>query len=148
MLDASPSVRAYSAIATKPLSERERRFVVAFVGSAAGNATKAAELAGYASVSAGVLGHRLLKKDNVRVAISQKVERSETTAIADRQERLEFLTGVIRDTAAPLFARLKACDQAAKMHGEYIQRVELGSTDLLDLLVGKDEPKQLTGRVM
>ena len=62
------------------LSEKERRFVDAYLGSAAGNATKAARLAGYAARSAHVAAARLLKKDKVKAAIAARQAKAAASA--------------------------------------------------------------------
>src|SRR5688572_16307968 len=51
------------------LSERERRFVHAYVGEAAGNGAKAAIIAGYSPNGAKVTANRLLTRINVRDAV-------------------------------------------------------------------------------
>lgn len=56
----------------KPPSERERRFIEAFMGEAAGNATEAARLAGYSPKSARRIGTRLSSKVHIRAAIEQR----------------------------------------------------------------------------
>jgi phage terminase small subunit len=60
---------------TQTLSERERRFVSAYVGKAAGNATVAAKLAGYSAKSARRIGTRLSSKVHVRSAIGAAQEK-------------------------------------------------------------------------
>lgn len=78
-------------MAEKKLSERERRFVEAYMGQAQGNATKAAELAGYSVKSAGRIGFRLSKKVHIQAAIGL------------RQDKLSEKTGV---TAERVIAEL------------------------------------------
>jgi phage terminase small subunit len=55
----------------RPLSEKERRFVDAYMGDAAGNATRAAELAGYSVKSARRIGTRLSSKAHIKSEIGQ-----------------------------------------------------------------------------
>lgn len=57
----------------KKLTFKEQRFVDAYVGTAMGNASKAAIMAGYSERSAGELGRRLLKKVDIKAAISERV---------------------------------------------------------------------------
>lgn len=54
------------------LSEKERRFVDAYLGSSGGNATRAAIAAGYSRHTARQLGARLLSKVHVQAAIAQR----------------------------------------------------------------------------
>lgn len=57
------------------LTAREQRFVNAYLGEAAGNGQKAAELAGYAKKSARITASKLLKKANIRAALANKQSR-------------------------------------------------------------------------
>lgn len=54
------------------LSERERRFIEAYLGAAEGNATKAAVLAGYSEKSARRIGTRLSAKVHIQAAIAER----------------------------------------------------------------------------
>ena len=54
------------------LNERERRFIEAFMGEAAGNATEAAKIAGYSHKTARQIGSRLLSKVDIQEAISNR----------------------------------------------------------------------------
>ncbi len=56
----------------KALTERERRFVEAYMGAAAGNATEAAKLAGYSVKSARRIGTRLSSKVHIRAAMEER----------------------------------------------------------------------------
>lgn len=112
----------------RPLSERERRWVEAFMGEAAGNATKAARLAGYRGNAATLAtqGRRLLRKAQIQEAIKLRV--AEDPAIATRQERQAFWTRVMlgRDEfkKARLADRLKAAELLGKSQGDFIEKHE------------------------
>jgi hypothetical protein len=112
---------------TPKLSERERRFVEAFMGKAAGNATKAAIAAGYSVKSARRSGTRLSTKRHIREAIAAR--QKDDPAVADREERQRFLTSMMRDIEGHPLARLKACDQLSKIGGDYIERHEHAGKD-------------------
>ncbi len=58
----------------KNLSEKERRFVEAYMGEAAGNGAEAARLAGYAISSARQTADRLMSKADIKAAISKRQE--------------------------------------------------------------------------
>lgn len=115
-------VSSHSDMSVK-LSERERRFVEAYMGQAAGNASKAAALAGYSPKTAYQLGSRLLKKVQIRAAIAERQQAD--PLVADRAERQAFLSAMLRDESAHPLARLKACDQLSKMSGDYLERREV-----------------------
>lgn len=69
---AKPKTHNSAPSGTEELSERERRFVEAYMGEAAGNATKAAELAGYSARTARQIGSRLLSKVDIQQVIYQR----------------------------------------------------------------------------
>jgi phage terminase small subunit len=120
-----------------PLSERERRFVEAYMGEAAGNATKAAELAGYSKISARQQGARLCTKAAIRAAIDERT--AADPQIADRTARqrlwsdIAFGRGAYADAA--LKDRLKASELLGKSQADFIERHEhSGQVSLVDLL--------------
>lgn len=108
------------------LSERERRFVEAYMGPAAGNATEAARLAGYSAKTAGSQGSRLLKKANIRQALQTRVEAD--PKVADRAARQEFWSKVMEGRGkfakVPWRDRLKASELLGKSQGDFIERHE------------------------
>jgi hypothetical protein len=73
---------------TEGLTERERRFVAAYIGAANGIAARACEAAGYSAESRGALavqGHRLLCRPRVVAAISAEREKRAGAPSAPRQ---------------------------------------------------------------
>lgn len=111
----------------KKLSERERRFVEAYMGQAAGNGTRAALLAGYGkdAKTARTLAARLLAKVGIREAVADRVAKAETKSIADRAERQEFYTNLMRSPETAERDRLKAAELLGKTQGDFVQKVEL-----------------------
>ena len=79
-------------------------FVLAYVGAAMGNAAEAARMAGYSKSSAKVRGCNLLKRQDIIQAVdmltAHAIERADNqvtrSKIADADEVLEFLSGVMR----------------------------------------------------
>lgn len=108
----------------KKLTERERRFVEAFVGEAAGNGAKAACLAGYAKGSAKVTASKLLTKANVRAALTNLQEKAARASIADAVERDEILSKLLRSDAANPLVRIKAISELNKCHGRHVTKHE------------------------
>lgn len=105
------------------LSERERRFVDAYMGAAAGNATKAAELAGYRPSHARQQGSRLVTKAHIIAEMEARRAKLEQPTIADAKERRELLSEHARSKDNPM-AAIKAMDVLNKMDGEYLERVK------------------------
>lgn len=116
------------------LNLRERKFVEAYLGEAAGNATRAARLAGYSgSYSAlGVAGFENLKKPKIREVIAQLLDQDEL--VAGRVERLRFMTRVMRgeerdqrlnalgeliEVRTPTHVRQRAAEKLAELAGDF-----------------------------
>jgi phage terminase small subunit len=119
-----------------PLTEKQRRFVDAYLGEAMGNATQACALAGYQGdrSTLGVTGHWLLRNPKVRAAIDSRI--ASDPGVATREERQRLLTDIARGVEQPAVffgrkvmqppsavARIRAMDLMSKMAGE--QRVTL-----------------------
>jgi phage terminase small subunit len=108
------------------LNERERRFVEAYMGAAAGNATKAARLAGYSTNTADKHASRLLRKVGIQQAIDQRAKTD--PAVWTREDRLRFWTAVASGRAgfakASLRDRLKASELLGKSQADFVERVE------------------------
>lgn len=124
----------------RKLTEKQRRFVEAYMGEAAGNATEAARLAGYRGNDAtlAAVGAENLKKPLIREAIDSRVASS--PLVATREERQQFYTRVmlgeeqdVRVTATgeeirtypSLKERMKAAELLGKTQGDFLTRVEV-----------------------
>lgn len=97
------------------LNARQRAFVDFYEG----NAAEAARRAGYSVKTARSIGQELLAKPDIREAIRAREEERHTMTIADRRERLAFLTSVMRDETMGAASRLKAADLLCKISGDY-----------------------------
>lgn len=110
------------------LSQRERRFVDAYMGLHVGNATQAAIAAGYSAKTAASIGCRLLRKVKVREAVKARVEQD--PAVADRTRRQSFWSDVMlgagRFKKAALKDRLKASELLGKSQSDFIPRDDAG----------------------
>jgi hypothetical protein len=111
----------------RPLTERERRFVEAYMGAAAGNATKAAHLAGYAKNTAEKQASRLLGKVGIREAIDARA--SSDPAVWTREQRQRFWTAIASGAGnyalASLRDRLKASELLGRSHADFVDRHQL-----------------------
>ena len=99
------------------LTEKQRRFVEAYMGQAAGNATEAARLAGYKQAHS--QGPRLL--ENVGVAAALAERQKNDPAVATREERQAFWTAVMRGEhgGASMSDRLRASELLGKTGGDF-----------------------------
>lgn len=123
---------------TAGLSERERRFIDAYMGPCAGNGTESARVAGYKGSAkvVGVQAARMLARASIQSAIAARRKELASTAIADAQERREVLTTILRSPETDPGARIKAVDVANRMDGVYVERHEVTATVTLAQLLG------------
>ena len=96
----------------------------AFVEAYSGNATEAAEKAGYSKKTAHSQGQRLLKHVEVAEAIKGREQRESRNRIASRQRRQEFWTDTMENADAEMKDRLRACELLGKSEGDFLDRVE------------------------
>jgi hypothetical protein len=122
---------------TRKLTEKQRRFAEAFMGPAAGNATEAARLAGYAGSSAVLaqVGAENLRKPEISAAIAAK--RREDPLVWGREELQRFWSEVAQGKdpgggeAPPWPARLEASKLLGKSQAIFVERVKHeGSVEL------------------
>ena len=107
----------------KPLSERERRFVEAYMST--GNGLHAAKAAGYkgSNASLAVTAARALRRANVQAALTLRAKGD--PAVATRKERQLFWTAVMFAhegyELTPMRDRLKASELLGKSHADFIE---------------------------
>lgn len=150
-----------------PLTERERRFVVAFAGAAAGNATSAARMAGYSDSTQAVLwstASRVLARPRVLDAIREAT--ANDPLVACKEERQRFWSrvmrgdpvmhttdeGVVIEMPPAIKDRLKASELLGKACGDFVERIDLFNHDLskatdeqLARIAGGDDPVKVLG---
>lgn len=103
------------------LSLKEQRFVDAFLGPAAGNATEAAVQAGYGSTrkSAGVLAVRLLANVRIGRAIATRTLGEKRAAILTADERDQLLSEIARKPLNDAKTRIRAISELNKCTGRH-----------------------------
>lgn len=107
------------------LTTKQRRFVEAY----AGNATEAAIAAGYSKKTARVIGMENLTKPAIAEAIRKQEEKLESLRIADREERQEFFTAIMRNADEKTSDRLKAGEILSRIGGDFLDRVDHTNSD-------------------
>ena len=125
------------------LSEKHRRFIDAFMGPCAGNATQAAIRAGYPKSSARRHATRLLSTNvHIHKAIARRVERLEAHGIADAVERDTILSMFARDPRVEVRDRIRAIAELNKCTGRHsTHHVHEGRLTLEELLgQSREEP--------
>jgi phage terminase small subunit len=117
------------------LTDREKGFVDAFLGTCGGNGTQAAIAAGYAPRGARVQACRLLTKANIQFAIAERVNAREDAAIAVADERDRILSVIARDENAEARDRIRAISELNKCTGRHsVQHLHERSRTLEDIL--------------
>lgn len=109
------------------MTEKQRKFVEAYMGQTAGNATEAARLAGYGGDdnALAAAGSRLLRNAKVQRAVQERQEGD--PLIATREERQQFWSAVLRatiDAQVSMADRLKASELLGKAGADFIDRTE------------------------
>jgi phage terminase small subunit len=103
----------------RKLTEKQRRFVEAFLGPAQGNGTRAAQLAGVDRRSAATMAWKWLRKVEVQKALVARQERKEAVGAVTAAEREQIMGEVARDKTLDLTHRLKAVDMLNRCAGAY-----------------------------
>lgn len=117
------------------LTEKQRRFVEAYVGAACGNATEAARLAGYSGNDQTLrqMGFENLTKPDVATAVQKASKPIRTAAIMDQAERQALLTKFAQSDEEETRDRLRSVELLGKMQGDFIERsvVEVKAADAM-----------------
>ncbi len=104
------------------LTLKERRFVDAYLGSAAGNGTQAAlSSAGYTKNrgSAKTLAARLLTKVHIRSAVNARTHRATVASIASAEERDRLLSAIARNENVEPGVRIHAIAELNRCSGRH-----------------------------
>lgn len=107
------------------LTLKQRRFIEAYMGEAAGNGTMAAMKAGYKGnyETLNAIASENLRKPAIAKFIEEQTEND--PLVASRIDRQRFLTAVMRDPEQPVRERLKAVELLGKMQGDFVDRQEV-----------------------
>ena len=132
------------------LTEKQKRFADEYIIS--GNATQSAIKAGYSKKTARFVGAENLTKPNIKNYIDERLAKLESKRIANAQEVLEYLTGVMRgDEKEEVMTeegvsyrepsvkdKLKAAELLGKRHALFTEKQEISanvaSTKLDDII--------------
>lgn len=116
------------------MTHRQHIFIQEYLSSF--NATEAAKRAGYSAKTAYSIGAELLKNPEIQKAIEQHTQQRISSLIADRCERMTFLTGIMRDDNH----RLRACELLSRLDGDFINKssVEVKTDNTLTDLIIKE----------
>lgn len=107
------------------LTTKQRRFVDAYDG----NATQAAIAAGYSPKTARAIGKENLTKPLILAEIKARDTIRSTPLIANRAERQQFWSSVMRDKEQMMRDRLKAAELLGKSEADFVERQEITGRD-------------------
>ena len=114
------------------MNTKRQRFVDAFTGEAAGNASKAAVIAGYSEKTAGQIGYALLKNVEVRQAVdAAQKQRSEQAGIASErilEEVSKIATAEVKVRAGDKMKALELLGKYRKLWDDKQQSSNAGIT--------------------
>ena len=119
-------VQAGLSLERRGLRLKQRLFVEAYLGQAAGNGTEAARLAGYKGSQATLaqVGHENLRKPEISAAVERRVEKSamESDEVLSELSRVARMDPRIPGAAAP---KVRALEILAKIHGLTSERLQI-----------------------
>ena len=105
-----------------------------------GNATRAAQAAGYSKRTAYSIGQENLKKPEIRQAIDAAMTERKNQLIATREQRQQFWTAVMNDGEQDMKHRLRASELLGKSFGDFTEKTEIVSqfpTTLADFMMNE-----------
>lgn len=102
------------------LSMKQRKFVLAYMGPAKGNAREAARTAGYKHVRTSAWD--CVQNSKIMAAL-EEIQRADPL-IASRTERQRALTRIIRDRDTSRKDKVAALNLLSKISGDFVRRVE------------------------
>ena len=113
------------------LTEKQKRFVELYNG----NATEAAQLAGYAPKNAHITGYKLLRDSKIKKALEERLKKADGPHIASREERQAFWTKVFYDENCDMAHRLRASELLAKSNADFVERREVSYPDGIEVRI-------------
>ena len=105
-----------------------------------GNATRAAQAAGYSKRTAYSIGQENLKKPEIRQAIDAAMTEKKNQLIATREQRQQFWTAVMNDGEQDMKHRLRASELLGKSFGDFTEKTDIVSqfpTTLADFMMNE-----------
>lgn len=127
---------------TKGLNLRQRRFVDALLGTANGNATKAAIAAGYSPNAAQPVSARLLSNAMVQEALKARQKVETKRSILTAEQRDEHLSTLALSAAVPAATQVSAIKELNKCSGRHSIKHVLDVTEKLsDIIAASRRPR-------
>ncbi len=102
------------------MTPKQKRFIEAYQG----NATTAAQQAGYSEKTAYAIGQKLLKNAEIQKAIQEREQERLSVVIASREERQSFWSETMRNPAEKMSDRIRASELLGKSEGDFLERMQ------------------------
>ena len=102
------------------MTKKQQLFIQHYLCSL--NATEAAKRAGYSAKTAYSIGAELLKNPEIQKAIEQQSHERINKLIADRNERMQLLTAIIRSDDESTKDKIKAIELLSRLDGDFISK--------------------------
>ena len=115
------------------LTERERNFAALYNGNGAESARRAG-VRGSISVCSQAATRMLAEPGVIEIIEARQAIRSRPT-IADRNERQEFWTTIMRDNDRDDATRLRAAELLGRSEGDFLDRVQVGADQSLAAII-------------
>lgn len=112
------------------MNTRRERFCLEYAAS--GNATKAAEAAGYSPRTSRSQGQRLLTFDDIQQRIQELTAELKSEKVASITDVQAFWTDVYKDGTQKTADRLKASELLVKSQGGFMPQISSGDDEVLD----------------
>ena len=107
------------------MSPKQEKFCIEYART--GNATQAAEMAGYSKRSAGRIGGENLKKVEIQKRLQELSAEVKNAKIADVTRCLELLSEIAEDKKQKGITRVQALDKLLMAQGAYSMQLNLNS---------------------
>ena len=107
------------------MSPKQEKFCIEYART--GNATQAAEMAGYSAKTAYSIGNENLKKAEIQKRLQELSAEVKNTKIADVTRCLELLSEIAEDKKQKGITRVQALDKLLKAQGAYSMQLNLNS---------------------
>jgi phage terminase small subunit len=101
------------------MTPKQKRFIECYQG----NATTAAQQAGYSEKTAYAIGQKLLKNAEIQKAIQEREQERLSVVIASREERQSFWSETMRNPEEKMSDRIRASELLGKSEGDFLERV-------------------------
>ena len=120
------------------MTNRQRIFIAEYLNTL--DVTRSAIKAGYSRRSAYSTGSRLLKNAEIQKYVGEVMNERINSLIADRNERMQLLTAIIRSDDESTKDRIRAIELLSRLDGDFVSKssIEVKTENTLAELILKE----------